>query len=434
MYILIMGGLMLAALSGCQKDLVTPNGFTPISRMEAEKLISDWNTQRKSTLKSAATITLTEKQWQKAKVSLNTSDHTSIIALPLAPRLKLCFLKNDQKTVMYFTETRPDSLYLAQNGGKVFLNNYTGLLIFYNDKGKGVVAHQYENGEYKCDYEVEPKHSHLKDDIDITKEMFYTETVVCTYIRPSASGFSSSSIFGGSPRRITEEKVCIQEDGSDDPSPDPNEPKIEDDSLKKNPCAQFAWDMLNSTSTSFRSLIEPFLGQKSTLNITFDVKNFPTDAILGQAYPIKGNVIININGNVASSASSLLTASVFCHEIIHAEICRILQENHYDMTACKDDYAALWRNWEKYRNAEVFNPNEMTQHGTMADAYTDLIVKMLMEFDRNQGITNRDPMIYEALAWGGLQDTDEWKELPPMCQEKYISLLALQKSAGGCGK
>ena len=60
-YVLILGGVMLAALSGCQKEEeIAGQEFNPISRLEAEKLIKGWNADRKGTLKSATTITITE--------------------------------------------------------------------------------------------------------------------------------------------------------------------------------------------------------------------------------------------------------------------------------------------------------------------------------------------------------------------------------------
>jgi hypothetical protein len=62
---------MLGALSGCEKEnSATEPVYNPISRLDAEVLLKQWNAERKGRLKSATTLNLKEEQWARTKVYL----------------------------------------------------------------------------------------------------------------------------------------------------------------------------------------------------------------------------------------------------------------------------------------------------------------------------------------------------------------------------
>lgn len=169
---------MLGALSGCEKEKsATEPVYNPISRLDAEVLLKQWNAERKGRLKSATTLNLTEEQWGRAKVYLSEEEGRSLLTLPLAPGLRLCFGKAAGKAELFFCETRPDSAYLRQVAGKVEGAIFTGYLILYNQQGAGVVAYRYTDGGYEGAYHVMPRVCTLKD---MTTDMQYIETVVVT--------------------------------------------------------------------------------------------------------------------------------------------------------------------------------------------------------------------------------------------------------------
>ena len=167
---------MLAALSGCQKEEeIAGQELNPISRLEAEKLLKEWNAEKKSKLKSASTLTITEAQWQTAKVYQNLEDTISIISIPLNQRLSICFSKHLQSSGICFFEIRPDSSYLAEANGKIEAKNYTGYILLYTDKGKGLLAYHYSYGKFMGEHEVVPKRSLLKN---LSEEQFIKELVI----------------------------------------------------------------------------------------------------------------------------------------------------------------------------------------------------------------------------------------------------------------
>ena len=122
---------MLAALSGCQKEEeIAGQEFNPISRLEAEKLIKGWNADRKGTLKSATTITITEGMWQKAKVSFFMEEQTNFISIPFTKKITIIFGDKRGCKKLFFLEARPS----VSESDIISAKTFTGYVVAYDSK------------------------------------------------------------------------------------------------------------------------------------------------------------------------------------------------------------------------------------------------------------------------------------------------------------
>ena len=418
---------MLATLSGCQKELMAPNNLNPISRLEAEQLLKEWNADRKSTLKSAAIITLSEKQWQGSKVYMNERTGLSFISVPLSSRLAICFARDTTHSEICFCETRPDNSYLTKTNGKVYSKTFCGYLIFYNEKGKGIVARRYENGQLEGEYEVVPKRSLLKN---IAKDMQYTQEVEVTATRrhQEATFFilqGEDPI--GTPPGVDPryETVLIGNDDSPSTYPTP-EPKIDDEKLKENLCAKLAWDLLRNNYT-FNGVINKFIGSNSVVNISFEVIpnlmsgnkkcDAKTSELLGDTY------IISIDSGFASHSNTMEVARALLHEVVHADLNYYYDLCHRNPSEFQKCYPDMYTRWQAYgfENIGTF------QHGEMTDYYRTTMKDILKNI--YPGLSDS---MYDAATWGGLMSTSAWNALPQSEKDSIINTIKdLRNSSNG---
>ena len=157
---------MLGALSGCEKEKsATEPVYNPISRLDAEVLLKQWNAERKGRLKSATTLNLTEEQWGRAKVTVHPESLLSNMSIPLGDGLTLSLGKKGDTTSLHLLCVCPLPSYLAATGGALSEKTYTGYILVYNRRSEALFALRYQNGIFKAAHEVGFEKSLLKADI-----------------------------------------------------------------------------------------------------------------------------------------------------------------------------------------------------------------------------------------------------------------------------
>lgn len=223
---------------------------------------------------------------------------------------------------------------------------------------------------------------------------------------------------------------------------------IIDKSFKDNPCLMGVYEQLGEAKT-FQNYLQNFDGDFSVahLKLSADTQFANTqdpeywDAMAVTESP--QNYLIGIVFNTDSSLTSnignypkMVTALVFIHEMIHAEIYRKLlmcsnlpNVNYTSMTDSQwknhlnnmqNNFPGLYDYFVRYQ-LNTLNPSPF-QHQQMAQHYREIIKNVLKQYDNNQH--NED--FYNAISWIGLKDTVAWNNLTQ--NEKNQINLIIQNS------
>ncbi|WP_197057264.1 hypothetical protein, partial [Alistipes sp. ZOR0009] len=356
---------MLGALSGCEKEKsATEPVYNPISRLDAEVLLKQWNAERKGRLKSATTLNLTEEQWGRAKVYQNLDEAISTISIPLSKWKVLCFGKNREGAGVYFCEVRPDDHYLELNGGRINKSTYTGYLVFFNDKGKGIAAYCYVDGRFKGVYEVATQQSFFKD---ITKEVFNLEEVVVVANRESPWKWIHDGNKGWTlnlcmPDYTFEERGGGYSNGTSNPDPKP-EVDTSDANFRNTKAACILAKLLGKTNTTMYDpstvvgkLLKDYWGKTAAgaHNLKFVVS--PSSMLVSGSTHAQcetdksgksNNVIIRISQEYMESCSNIELVRTLIHESIHAEIYVRMQGLNGGVST-DADFARLFEQYKTY--------------------------------------------------------------------------------------
>jgi|GEM_PF-2687302 len=207
---------------------------------------------------------------------------------------------------------------------------------------------------------------------------------------------------------------------------------IVDQSLKNNTNLYGVYTQLGK-APAFQRYIQKFNNASSIANLSLNVDslfgiNYPKNAasqaitLTPKNYMI--DIIINNDGNLPSNIMKfpkIISALVFIHEMIHAEINRILltcsnlpHVNTENMTDAQwkiyiknmhDNFSSLYNYYVKYQ-AKVSTPTPY-QHEYMAQIYRNAIKEALKQYDGNQHSED----FYETISWFGLRGTTAWNNL-----------------------
>ena len=217
----------------------------------------------------------------------------------------------------------------------------------------------------------------------------------------------------------------------------PTPEKITDELIGKAKCINA---LLNKNGNSFvQKLLANFSGTskfdirlESVEKIT-TVKNGVTKGDNGKTSYIKGatEIKIQISSSRMESIAALEGVRVLLHEYIHADMFRKINSNN--------DNSA-----EALEFKKVFEEYENDQHSTMGILYVNSMKAALKEFyetvlkdDYNKYVTYYGEVpsdaFYEAVAWGGLKDSDvkAWTDLP---DDKKASINSLANRVIVLGK
>lgn len=172
-------------------------------------------------------------------------------------------------------------------------------------------------------------------------------------------------------------------------------------------------------SANFNQYLKNFDGRFSTAHLLFDLKSLPSIHNAETETPIGYWIKININSNNLDRPT-LDIARTFMHEIIHAEMFRLLlslaptSNGEIDVVQLKamlnsKDYPGIY---DYYRR---FGVNDM-QHEQMAAHFRGIIKNFLKQIDNS--ITDSQA---EAMAWAGLQGTVAWNNLGSTNQNNILN-------------
>lgn len=183
------------------------------------------------------------------------------------------------------------------------------------------------------------------------------------------------------------------------------------------------YNKLKSSSSGFANTIKKFDGEFPVSHLKLTINNALASNVYGETQPPIGFVTeIQFNENSFASLSDLGIATVFAHEIIHAEIFRKMlsaaqrgtlnsktpEEQVILVNSLKNNFPGLYDYYER-RWKPTWN------HEMMANHYRSTIADMIQQFDNNR----LPRSTYEAVAWVGLGKLDKdlttitWDNLPP---------------------
>lgn len=178
---------------------------------------------------------------------------------------------------------------------------------------------------------------------------------------------------------------------------------------------------------TMQKALSKFFGKKHPINLEFRAKTLGP-LTRAQTIPIgdtsnhyTNRIIIEIDSVKASTRPDLMVAKTIIHEIIHAEIFRILQlgKQHILPGDYNKILNALIAYWKVYPSA---NPkvNQYWDHGYMAIHYLSTIARALKEYDNNP---NTPLCFYKMLAWEGLEYTPFYNKMSPSDIQKITAAI-----------
>lgn len=191
------------------------------------------------------------------------------------------------------------------------------------------------------------------------------------------------------------------------------EDQIDDSQLDA--CTKAILDkMKNLKQNDIAAMLSNFSGARSTykMNVSTGQINDPT--VWARTTSTGLNSDINmvfsqdyINGQDSPSRpTDLSVATTMAHEIIHAYLISILNENQSLGAAIIFDFPTIY---EAYVQNEIAkNPSILpnAHHELIAEKYVNSIASIIQEFHTGQPVTSGVPdQVYLDMAWGGLTDT-----------------------------
>lgn len=207
--------------------------------------------------------------------------------------------------------------------------------------------------------------------------------------------------------------------GSSASEPEPLDEVIITNSFKNNPCLKGVYDKLGGAST-FQNYLKKFDGDFSVANLKLAASTNLPNTINAQTSP-PSNYLITINFNENNlNRPSLDIARTFIHEMIHAEMFRILlslSSTNGEIDVIKLNTMLTEHNYpglyDYYRRYGVNN----MQHEQMAAHYRGVIVDLVKEYDNT--LTNEQ---YQAIAWVGLKGTVAWTQMSSLERKNITDL------------
>ncbi|WP_264531457.1 hypothetical protein [Flavobacterium sp. N502540] len=178
--------------------------------------------------------------------------------------------------------------------------------------------------------------------------------------------------------------------------------------------AKCIFEKLKKSSSGFENAIKKFDGEFTVSHLKLTVNDaLPADVYGQTQLPINFVTEIQISNSGLGNLSDLGSATVFAHEIIHAEIYRKMlaaaqigtltpdssnmspqQQINY-VNSLKDNFPGLYDYYYK-RWRSTWN------HEMMANHYRSTIANIIQQFDNNR----LPRSVYESIAWLGLGKLD----------------------------
>lgn len=151
-----------------------------------------------------------------------------------------------------------------------------------------------------------------------------------------------------------------------------------------------------------------------------------TDPPIINGYPYPPDTLhfystIRFNPDLLNKGTKEFIVSTIVHEAMHSYIdyiFKLYQQGYIDSTEIKLKFPLFWRN-----SFYGLSPNQ--QHNIMANNWINLIVNSLNAFSPNPNLNQQErDSLYKALAWGGLDQTAVFQNLPNRCDISAINIVA----------
>ncbi len=223
---------------------------------------------------------------------------------------------------------------------------------------------------------------------------------------------------------------------------------FDDGTFEENDCVLSIWNSLKHSDIAY-GLLSGFLGESPKAKICFRIANLDDvydEDVNGNATPTYlGNELYNVTIRLNSQRldrSMLSIARTLIHEMIHAELFRLLDEagylHEYEMFAgSTNSLALIWA---------FLQDNDYLQHEIMAQNYVDLMANALSELNPflssagfisycNQNSDWDWNSFYTHLAYSGLQETDTYSDFyntPEKLLERNFYLQTGQMETNDC--
>ncbi|MDM1497114.1 hypothetical protein HX063_17230 [Myroides odoratimimus] len=185
--------------------------------------------------------------------------------------------------------------------------------------------------------------------------------------------------------------------------PTPNVPeKINfDKKFADNNCIMAIYNKLGGVDMAKRYL-KAFDNQLKAPDLTWKLDAIDSGSntiIYGQTDPLGFyNYEITINENYINYPLEI--AGTMLHELIHATLMR-WQHSSPNLGFAEKNFPGIYDFYKRYGPSS----NDY-QHNLMANAYVDLMIKALKQYDNSY-----DNSVYEAIAWSGLKGTTDYNNL-----------------------
>jgi hypothetical protein len=191
---------------------------------------------------------------------------------------------------------------------------------------------------------------------------------------------------------------------------------IEDqiDNSKLDPCTKAVLDKLkNLSGGDITNMLKRFTPPGSVFNINMSVGKVNSNANWAETTPLNGsrtdiNMVFNenyINGtNYSSRPTDLSVATTMAHEVIHAYLISLLEENKACGASGICDFPTIYDAYVQQQISKNPNLTVDEHHELIANKYVNTIAATIQEFHTGQSVAY--PLqVYLDLAWGGLTGT-----------------------------
>ena len=406
-YVLILGGVVLAALSGCQKEEDEPAEAKPYNIFEnvganpyIQNLVS-YLKEKGDTASFRKTFALEYGIPLWAKASVLKQGRTTSILVPLKDcdasflsgiwvfvekegYIRYGVARNDQ-CKPYYKEMEPFFRELEQSLFGIKQNGYSYVL-----RGKTL------------------------------KELVWREEEHCVWTTTDVLGYTKTELHCW----VTHDPYILKDDGGGGSGggpllPTDPEPEVEKDSTFKDTKADCVFKKLVGATATTVYNPNTVVGQnlknywgKEGFNCKFVISDtLSQNKSAWTKYNGCNEVIIILRESYVNEASTINLARTIIHETIHAFIFSeiALQDYTNNYLGVKglspdSDFGLLWNRYRDTRG--TYN----VQHESMADNYIKTIRDGLKDFlARNPSSETFSDSELESIAWVGLQNTSEFQ-------------------------
>ncbi len=194
--------------------------------------------------------------------------------------------------------------------------------------------------------------------------------------------------------------------------------KINDSNLK--PCLQTILSKLKTLTKGVGQIVVNFAGDIPNYN--WNLKSGELGGATGATNPpalydfSTGSITTTLDSQSWTNATDLSWARTILHESIHAYLATQFAINRQDFASTYPTMVSEWgvmQNWNNIHHEEI------------ARSIVNEVAISLEEYGKNNGY-NLPSQFYQDMAWGGLQETSTFKNLPLAEQQRILNVISTE--------